>query len=182
MNRSALCLGVSVRQVILVIILWWYAPREFVSAVKAAKAKYPNQKTDPGLDFTQRITPVPAERISIVLNFPVAVLASPFNFIFPRPLYEGNLRLLLAFTVPPSDGSSTLTLAPTSITMLVGDTHAIMATNAQGQPVMGLAWSSSDNTIVSLSNDDPPILTAVDAGRADLHPQIRARAYMIFAL
>jgi len=81
---------------------------------------------------------------------------------------NGTWSNSLAFTVPPSDGSSTLTLAPTSITMLVGDTHAIMATNAQGQSVTGLAWSSSDNTIVSLSTDDPPILTAVAAGRATI--------------
>lgn len=73
-----------------------------------------------------------------------------------------------AFTVPPADGSSPLTLTPNSIAMLVGNTHSIQALNAQGQSVTGLTWSSSDTTIVTLSTDDPPILTAVAGGRATI--------------
>ena len=50
----------------------------------------------------------------------------------------------------------------------VGDTHAIQATNAAGHSVTGLAWTSSDPTIVSLSTSDPPLLTAVAAGHATI--------------
>ena len=35
-----------------------------------------------------------------------------------------------------------------------------------GQTVTGPAWTSSDPTIVSLSADDPPLLTALAAGPA----------------
>ncbi|MGO9094239.1 MAG: hypothetical protein ACLQGV_03370, partial [Bryobacteraceae bacterium] len=36
------------------------------------------------------------------------------------------------------------------------------------QPVTGLTWASSDTTVVSLSTDDPPILTAVAAGHVTI--------------
>ena len=52
--------------------------------------------------------------------------------------------------------------------MLVGDTHTIQALSAAGQSVTGLTWTSSDPTIVSLSTDDPPILTAVAAGHVTI--------------
>ena len=74
----------------------------------------------------------------------------------------------VAFTVPPTDGSSPLTMMPNTLSMTVGETHTIKAINAQGQSVTGLTWASSDTTIVSLSTDDPPILTAVAAGRATI--------------
>jgi hypothetical protein len=35
-----------------------------------------------------------------------------------------------------------------------------------GQPVQGLTWTSSDSNVVSLSSDDPPLLSAVAAGHA----------------
>ena len=49
--------------------------------------------------------------------------------------------------------------------MEVGDTGTVQALNAAGQPVTGLAWTSSDPTIVSLSADNPPVLTALAVGR-----------------
>lgn len=39
---------------------------------------------------------------------------------------------------------------------------------AGGQPVTGLAWASSDTTIVTLSTDDPPVITAVAPGNATI--------------
>ena len=71
------------------------------------------------------------------------------------------------FTVPGSGGSS-LTLSPNTITMTVGDTHSIEALNAQGQSVKGLTWVSTDTTVVTLSTDDPPILTAAAVGHATI--------------
>ena len=46
----------------------------------------------------------------------------------------------------------------------MGDTHTIQALSAGGQAVTGLTWKSSDPTVVSLSTDDPPVLTALAAG------------------
>jgi hypothetical protein len=62
------------------------------------------------------------------------------------------------FTVP---GGSGVTLVPNLLNMAVGDTHTIESLGSNGQPVTGLTWTTSDSTIVSLSTDNPPILTAV---------------------
>jgi hypothetical protein len=71
------------------------------------------------------------------------------------------------FTVPVSGGSQ-LTLVPNVLTMTAGSSHSVQALNAQGQSVSGLTWASSDSTVVSLSTDDPPLLTAVAAGHATI--------------
>jgi len=65
------------------------------------------------------------------------------------------------FTVPVSGGN---TVVPAMLNMVVGDTHTIQALSPTGQSVTGLTWTSSAPTVVSLSTDDPPILTALAAG------------------
>ena len=70
----------------------------------------------------------------------------------------------LAFTVP--GGGATVTLAPNLVNLVVGETRTIQATGANGQPLTGLAWTTSDAAMVSLSTDDPPVLTAMAAGHA----------------
>ena len=72
----------------------------------------------------------------------------------------------LTFTVPSGDNA--VTLSPNLLTMLVGDTHTIQALNPSGQPVTGLTWASSDPTVVSLSTDDPPLLTALAVGHVTI--------------
>jgi hypothetical protein len=52
--------------------------------------------------------------------------------------------------------------------MTVGDTHTIQALNGSGQSIKGLAWTSTDPTLVSLSTDDPPVLTALAIGRVTI--------------
>jgi hypothetical protein len=71
----------------------------------------------------------------------------------------------VGFAVPVTGGN---TLVPVLLNMVVGDTHAIKALSTAGQPVMGLTWASSDATVVSLSTDDPPVLTAVAAGHVTI--------------
>ena len=71
------------------------------------------------------------------------------------------------FQVPGPDGT-TLTLVPSMLNMVVGDTHTIQALGSGGQPVTGLTWTSSDPTVVSLSSDDPPMLTALAAGHVTI--------------
>jgi hypothetical protein len=71
----------------------------------------------------------------------------------------------LGFTVPAPGGN---TVVPSLLNMVVGDTHTIQALSAGGQAVTGLTWTSSDPTVVSLSTDDPPVLTAVAVGRVTI--------------
>lgn len=59
-------------------------------------------------------------------------------------------------------------LLPSLLNMVVGDTHTIEALGSNGQPVTGLTWASSDTTVVSLSTDDPPVLTALAAGHVTI--------------
>ena len=46
--------------------------------------------------------------------------------------------------------------------------HASRRSIAAGQPVTGLTWTSSDPNVVSLSSDDPPVLTALAAGHVTI--------------
>ena len=82
-----------------------------------------------------------------------------------RVQQNGAWSNALPFTVP---GGVAARLVPHMINMAVGDTHTIQALNSSNQSITGLAWTSSDPTIVSLSTDDPPVLTAVAIGRATI--------------
>jgi hypothetical protein len=53
--------------------------------------------------------------------------------------------------------------------MLVGESRTVSVTNGSGAPLTGLHWITTDPTIVSLSTDDPPVLTAVAAGSATVY-------------
>ncbi len=65
-------------------------------------------------------------------------------------------------------GGNTMTLEPSLLNMSVGDTATIQALGANGLPVTGLAWSTSNSNVVSLSNSDPPVLTALAAGHVTI--------------
>lgn len=80
---------------------------------------------------------------------------------------NGNWSNAIAFTV--SGSSTPVTLVPDALNMVVGETRSIQAIDSNSQPVTGLAWSSSDPTIVSLSTDDPPIITALAAGNVTIN-------------
>src|SRR5208283_2024876 len=67
----------------------------------------------------------------------------------------------VGFTVPAGSGNA---LVPALLNMVVGDTRTLQALNASGQTVTGLTWATTDPTIVSLSTDDPPLLTALAVG------------------
>jgi len=72
----------------------------------------------------------------------------------------------VTFTVPTAGG--TLTLNPNMLNMVVGETHNIQALNASGQAITGLTWTSSNAKIVSLSTDDPPVLSALALGHVTI--------------
>jgi hypothetical protein len=83
-----------------------------------------------------------------------------------------------SFTVP---GGSGLTLSPNLLNMVVGDTRTIQALNSAGQPVTGLTWASSNTNVVSLSPDDPPVLTALAAGHVTITAGTASADVTIFA-
>ena len=85
----------------------------------------------------------------------------------------------LGFTVP---SGSNLTLGPNLINMAVGDTQAIQALGSNGQPVTGLTWASSDPTVVSLSTDDPPILSALGPGHVTITGALRRPMSLLMPL
>ena len=97
----------------------------------------------------------------------VATVASGAVSGIARIEQNGVWSNAVTFTVPVSGGNS-VTLSPNLLTMLVGDTHTIQALNSSGQPVTGLTWASSDPTVVSLSTDDPPLLTALAVGHVTI--------------
>ena len=57
-------------------------------------------------------------------------------------------------------------MAPNVLNLVVGDTRTLQALDGTSHAVTGLNWVSSDPTVVSLSGDDPPVLTGVTAGAA----------------
>jgi len=67
----------------------------------------------------------------------------------------------VTFTVT---GPGAMTMAPNVLNLVVGDTRTLQALDGTSHAVTGLNWVSSDPTVVSLSGDDPPVLTAVAAG------------------
>jgi hypothetical protein len=96
----------------------------------------------------------------------IAAVASNAVSGIVRVQQNGLWSNSLAFTVPPAGGGSAVTITPNIASMIVGETRVVQALDATGNPVLGLTWVSSDATIVSLSTDDPPIITAVAPGHA----------------
>ena len=75
----------------------------------------------------------------------------------------------LGFTVELGDPpDAAVKVVPSLLNMAVGDTRTLQALTAAGQSVTGLTWTSSDPTVVSLSPDDPPVLTALAAGHVTI--------------
>ncbi|MGO9095236.1 MAG: IPT/TIG domain-containing protein, partial [Bryobacteraceae bacterium] len=95
----------------------------------------------------------------------VATVATGALTGIARVQQNGVWSNAVTFTVPGAGG---LQLEPVLINMVVGDTNPMQAVNSAGQSVTGLTWASSDTTVASLSTDDPPILTAVAAGRVTI--------------
>jgi hypothetical protein len=60
-------------------------------------------------------------------------------------------------------------IVPQSLGLLVGQSRTVSVTDNSGQVVHGLNWTTSDPTIVSLSTDDPPVITGVAPGAATVY-------------
>jgi alpha-tubulin suppressor-like RCC1 family protein len=59
-------------------------------------------------------------------------------------------------------------LTPSDSTIVIAETTSLSLLDDFGAAVTGATWSSSNNGIVSLSNDDPPLLSAGSAGQATI--------------
>ena len=89
----------------------------------------------------------------------------------------------VTFTVPVQaggGGGQPVTLSPNMLSLLVGETQTIQASNASG-PVTGLTWTSSDPFAVSLSADDPPVLTALAPGHVTITAGNASADVMVYA-
>ncbi|MGO9445800.1 MAG: IPT/TIG domain-containing protein, partial [Thiobacillaceae bacterium] len=98
-------------------------------------------------------------------NQVVAVVADNAVTGVVRIEQNGVLSNALTFTVPTSNA---VTLIPNMLNLVVGQTQTIQALDSNSQPVTGLTWASSNPRVVSLSTDDPPILTALTAGHVTI--------------
>jgi len=74
------------------------------------------------------------------------------------------------FTVYTLGGTppSGLQVSPSSLNMLVGQSRTVSVTD-NGQPVTHLGWATTNSSVVSLSSDDPPLITAVAPGSATVY-------------
>ena len=60
-------------------------------------------------------------------------------------------------------------VSPQNLNLLVGQTRTVSVTDSSGNALTGLDWSTSDAGVVSLSTDDPPVITAVAPGTAIIY-------------
>lgn len=61
-----------------------------------------------------------------------------------------------------------ISLSPSQRTMLIGESTTLSLRDAFGLAVQTLDWSTSDPAIVSMSIDDPPVLTALAEGQVTI--------------
>jgi hypothetical protein len=66
----------------------------------------------------------------------------------------------------PVTTSPPYTVSPPMVNLLVGQTRTIAVTDSNGNAVTGLEWTTSNSSVVSLSSDDPPVITALAPGTA----------------
>ena len=69
-----------------------------------------------------------------------------------------------AVTVTRAGTASRISLAPATRTMVIEETSTLSLRDDFGVAVAGATWASSDPAIVSLSTDDPPVMTALASG------------------
>jgi hypothetical protein len=87
------------------------------------------------------------------------------------------------FTVNEAGGnpsSVTYQVSPASLSLLVGQSRTVSVTD-NGQVVTHLGWTTSDSTIVSLSADDPPLITGVAPGTATVYAGAVAIPVTVYA-
>ena len=69
----------------------------------------------------------------------------------------------------PISTSAPYRVLPQEVNLLVGQTRTVSVTDSSGNAVTGLEWTASNSSVVSLSTDDPPVITAVAPGTVTLY-------------
>jgi len=77
--------------------------------------------------------------------------------------------------------SSGLQVSPSSLSMLVGQSRTVSATDNAGNTVTGLFWTTTNSSVVSLSTDDPPLITAAAPGSATVYADDVPVAVTVYA-
>ncbi len=117
--------------------------------------------SNPVAQITSRRNPVPARYAATQVQRRRSLFAG-------RNVPGRNAMPAITLRRDQVPGGNTMTLEPSLLNMSLGDTATIQALGANGLPVTGLTWTSSNPTIVNLSPDDPPILTALAAGHVTI--------------
>lgn len=68
------------------------------------------------------------------------------------------------FTITPPPTS--LTLTPSTATLLVGSDRTFALIDHEGNQFGGATWTTNNSAVISLSSDDPPLITALNPGMA----------------
>ncbi len=108
----------------------------------------------------------------------VPVVQEAFECVVPlRPgvnhatLYTSDIAGHFSFTqlaITRVEKATGLAIAPDARTMVVREAAPLSLTDESGATVSGASWESSNAGIAVLSDDDPPVVTAVAAGTATI--------------
>jgi hypothetical protein len=92
----------------------------------------------------------------------------------PAGLRDGSTTPVVVFTDNGTSNAVNFTtpafkLYPPSLSLVVGQTASVTPKDSSGNPVTGITWTTKDPTIVRLSSDDPPLITALAVGSATVY-------------
>jgi hypothetical protein len=101
----------------------------------------------------------------------VAILPAsvPVGVAIPVLVVTSNGTSNTVFFTPTASPATSYNVSPQSLSMLVGQSRTVTVTENNGTPVKGLYWMASNPTIVSLSTDDPPVITALAPGSTTVY-------------
>jgi hypothetical protein len=93
------------------------------------------------------------------------------DVVVPSAIPDGNTVQVEVFTANGTSNSVNFTIPayhifPSTLVLLVGQSKSVTAKDSQHNVVSGLSWSTSDPTIVSVSTDDPALITGLAPGTA----------------
>jgi hypothetical protein len=104
-----------------------------------------------------------------LIEVTVAPDAGPTGFLVVAPADMSNPAFVGTFFLTDGNSDPPVTLSPSTATMHVGDTLTLNPLDPNGIPVYGLtSWASSNPSVVTLSSDDPPVLTALSLGTSTI--------------
>jgi uncharacterized protein (TIGR03437 family) len=92
----------------------------------------------------------------------------------PTLLSDGSNAQVLVTTTNGTSNAVTFNVPsinffPQKLSLLVGQSGSVTVKDLRGNVVSGLSWSTSDPNIVSLSTDDPPIISGLAIGSATVY-------------